>query len=316
VPNLKTKYPPFLLVGATASGKSSLAVELASHFDYEIWSTDSRQCYKYLEIGTAAPTAGEIEKVLHHNIGVLNPDEKESATLFLNRLESKKPNWMQPKKEEKSLLFVGGSTLHAQTLLLGIDDMPTANTANISKLQAELDAEGPAPLLARLKKVDPVYAEIMEGFNKQRCFRALDVWMQSGKPFSSFHTMKATTELKPAIPVVGIQWERDKLYTRINERVDQMWENGLVEEYECVLEKGFPKNSHALQGVGYDEVANFLENKMTRAEAIEKMKTKTRRYAKRQLTWFKRWPFIHWIDAEKKPFMNLCNWVEALPNKR
>jgi tRNA dimethylallyltransferase len=309
-------YPPFILIGPTASGKSSLAVQAAQHFDYEVWSSDSRQCYKHLEIGTAAPSKEEMQDIKHHNIGVLNPDEKESASLFVERLETEKPHWNETTQADKSLLFVGGSTLHAQTLLFGLDDMPSANVANIAELQKQFDEEGVDALLAKLQEADPDYAASMEGFNKQRCFRALDVWMQTGKAFSSFHTKKNFGQITPNIPLIGLQWNREQLYQRINKRVDLMWKNGLVDEYKAVLELGFPKNAHGLQGVGYDEVCSYLANNMTKEEAIEKMKTKTRRYAKRQITWFKRWPFIHWIDAEKTPFMNLCNWVEALPNKR
>lgn len=313
----KYNYPPFLLIGPTASGKSSLAIKAAQHFGYEIWSTDSRQCYEHLQVGTAAPTKEDLAKVTHHNIGVLKPNEKESAALFFERLENARPHWQEPELgKNKPLLFVGGSTLHAQILLFGLDDMPSANEANIAELQKLFDVSGSDVLLAKLQQVDPLYAASMQGFNKQRCFRALDVWMQTGRAFSSFHTKNDPSDLAPILPVVGLQWDREKLYNRINERVDFMWENGLVEEYESVIKQGFSADSHGLQGVGYDEVSHYLANKMSKKEAIEKMKTKTRRYAKRQLTWFKRWPFIHWIDAEQKPFMNLCNWVEALPNKR
>lgn len=316
MPELNANFPPFLLVGATASGKSSLASKIAERYGYEIWSTDSRQSYKFLDIGTAAPTKEELSKIVHHNIGVLLPSEKESASFFMQRLAQIRPDWKRTSNKKKPLLFVGGSTLNAQTLLLGLDDMPSANEQNIEQLNKQFEQEGGASLLAKLNEVDPVYAASMEGFNKQRCFRALDVWMQTGKAFSSFHTKNAKEDLTPSLPVVGIRWDREKLYTRINERVDQMWENGLIEEYQQVISQGYDENAHALQGVGYDEVARYLRNEISLDMAKEVMKTKTRRYAKRQITWFKRWPFIHWIDAENKAFMNLCNWVEALPNKR
>lgn len=287
-----------ILLGPTASGKTELSLQVAGELGIPIISVDSRQCYKHLDIGTAKPSEKELQRVEHYNISNLELDEPDSVQAFSERAEA----W------EKEILsssdhsfFVGGSTLHLQSLIRPIEDIPSANEENIAEIESQIDKEGIEPVYNKLNSVDPEYVKTMDGMNRQRVIRALDVWMQTGKPFSSFHSNEKF-ELPDDTLVFGLQRERQSLYDRINQRVDNMIEEGLVEETKKVLEMGYSKDLQPLNAVGYREIIAVLEDKMELDKAVEKVKTQTRRYAKRQLTWFRRWDFIEWLPAdEKKP---------------
>lgn len=287
-----------ILLGPTASGKTELSLQVAEELGIPIISVDSRQCYKYLDIGTAKPSEKEIQRVEHYNISNLELDEPDSVQAFSARAEA----W------EKKILsssdhsfFVGGSTLHLQSLIRPIEDIPSANEENITEIESQIDKEGIEPVYNKLNSVDPEYVKTMDGMNRQRIIRALDVWMQTGKPFSSFHS-NVEFELPKNTLVFGLQRDRQNLYDRINQRVDNMIEEGLVAETQKILEMGYSKDLQPLNAVGYREIIAVLEVKMELDKAIEKIKTQTRRYAKRQLTWFRRWDFIEWLPAdEKKP---------------
>ena len=287
-----------ILLGPTASGKTELSLQVAEELGIPIISVDSRQCYKHLNIGTAKPSEKELQRVDHYNISNLELDEPDSVQAFSERAEA----W------EKEILsssdhsfFVGGSTLHLQSLIRPIEDIPSANEENIAEIESQIDKEGIEPVYNKLNSVDPEYVKTMDGMNRQRIIRALDVWMQTGKPFSSFHSNQEF-ELPENTLVFGLQRDRRNLYDRINQRVDNMIEEGLVAETQKVLEMGYSKDLQPLNAVGYREIIAVLEGKMELDKAIEKIKTQTRRYAKRQLTWFRRWDFIEWLPAdEKKP---------------
>lgn len=291
-----------ILLGATASGKTSLSLKIAEKLNTPIISVDSRQCFKYLDIGTAKPEAHELELVPHYNISLFNPDENDSAMDFHRRA-------IEWEKEiidiHKPVFYVGGSTLHLQSLIRPFNDLPTANEANLKKLNQEIENKGLDHLYEILKQVDPSYAQKMDGLNKQRILRALDVWMQTGKSFSSFH-QDEDFELPENTLIFGLHRSRENLYERINHRVDSMFERGLIEETEKILNMGFDKTSQSLNTVGYKEVISFLEGNLNKKEMIEKVKTSTRRYAKRQLTWFARWPFVEWLAVEEKSEKELC----------
>tara|TARA_R110001632_G_scaffold76417_4_gene173370 strand:+ start:7277 stop:8194 length:918 start_codon:yes stop_codon:yes gene_type:complete len=287
-----------ILLGPTASGKTELSLQIAEELEIPIISVDSRQCYKHLDIGTAKPSEKELQRVEHYNISNLELDEPDSVQAFSERAEV----W------EKEILsssdhsfFVGGSTLHLQSLIRPIEDIPSANEDNIAEIESQIDKEGIEPVYNKLNSVDPEYVKTMDGMNRQRIIRALDVWMQTGKPFSSFHSNEEF-ELPDDTLVFGLQRDRQNLYDRINQRVDNMIDEGLAEETQKVLEMGYSKDLQPLNAVGYREIIAVLEGKMELDKAVEKIKTQTRRYAKRQLTWFKRWDFIEWLPAdEKKP---------------
>lgn len=285
-----------ILLGPTASGKTELSLQVAEELGTPIISVDSRQCYKHLDIGTAKPSEKELQRVEHYNISNLELDEPDSVQAFSERAEA----W------EKKILsssdhsfFVGGSTLHLQSLIRPIEDIPSANEGNIAEIESQIDKEGIEPVYDKLNSVDPEYVKTMDGMNRQRIIRALDVWMQTGKPFSSFHSNEEF-ELPDDTLVFGLQRDRQNLYDRINQRVDTMIDEGLADETQKILEMGYSKDLQPLNAVGYREIIAVLEGKMELDKAIEKIKTQTRRYAKRQLTWFRRWDFIEWLPADEK----------------
>lgn len=286
----------FILLGPTASGKTKLSLLIAKDLDIPIISVDSRQCYKHIDIGTAKPSASDLKRVQHYNISNLELDEPDSVQAFSGRVES----WEQTiLKDHSYSFFVGGSTLHLQNLIQPIEDIPPADAKNVSLLNHQIETEGIESLYKKLKEIDPDYIPKMDGMNRQRIIRALDVWIQTGKPFSSFHSGLTTKPDKNTL-VFGIKRSREALYNRINHRVDKMIESGLVDETKNILEMGYSKKTRALNAVGYREIIDYLEKVYDLNTAISKIKTQSRRYAKRQLTWFKRWDFIQWLDAESK----------------
>ena len=283
-----------IILGPTAAGKTRLSIELAEELNTSIISADSRQCYKHIDIGTAKPTAEELQRVQHFNISVLGLGEDDNAMDFQRRAEV----WEQQILENSEhVIFVGGSTLHIQSLIQPFNEMPEADEENFAKLNNRIENEGLESLYGVLEEIDPEYLKKMDGMNRQRIIRALDVWMQTGKPFSSFHQQGEIQPDEDTI-VFGLKWPRKKLYDRINQRVDQMLEMGLVEELRSILQAGHSKDLQSLNTVGYKEVIKYLDGEWSLDKAVEKVKTSTRRYAKRQMTWYKRWEFIHWLDAD------------------
>ena len=286
-----------ILLGPTAVGKTDLSIQLARRLNAEIISVDSRQCYRYMNIGTAKPTLQELAEVKHYNISILDPDQQDSAAKFYERTVG----WEREIRDrEKTPLFVGGSTLHLQFVTQPFDDLPPADRENVRKLESRISREGLEKVYETLEKVDPEYTDQMDGMNPQRIIRALDVWMQTGKPFSTFHTEKKEDRLRPGTVVFGLKRKRDLLYHRINRRVDRMFERGLILEVQSILNRGFRPEDPGLNTVGYKEVIAHLQGEISREQMVEDIKTQTRRYAKRQLTWFRRWDFIHWIDLEER----------------
>jgi len=285
----------WMIAGPTASGKSSLAIELAKKTDSEIISVDSRQCYRRINIGTAKPEKEEMKPVEHHNISVLDLTENDSAADFMKRVKQYE---QEMKGRGKSIIYCGGSTLHLQSILRPLDDMPDANPDYIHELNEQIESDGIEQLYKRLQKVDPWYAEKMDGMNRQRIIRALDIWMQTGKPFSSFHQDKKII-LPDNLEVFVLHRPRKKLHERISVRTEQMMERGLVDETESILSDGYSPELQAFNTVGYKEVIAFLKGDLSYHQMVEDIKTSTRRYAKRQITWFRKWEFANWLDVDE-----------------
>lgn len=283
-----------ILLGPTASGKSDLAVLLAEQLQTSVISADSRQCYRKLDIGTAKPSLEMRKRVKHYNIDVLDPDQEDSAMDFQKRAEAWEKEIL---KDNAFVIYTGGSTLHLLSLIQPFNELPEADPDHIYELQKRAEKEGLDVLYQELKKADPKYADKMDGLNRQRIIRALDVYMQTGKPFSSFHT-DDPIEPDDQTLVYGLSLPREELYRRINARVDRMIAKGLVDEVSALLDAGFDPEGQSLNTVGYTEIIRYLNDEWTLDKAIEKIKTHTRRYAKRQLTWFRRWDFINWLDAD------------------
>lgn len=278
---MKNSEKILLVVGGpTASGKTALAIELAKKYHTEIISFDSRQFYKEMNIGTAKPTKEELAQVKHHFIGNLSVKEEwtsgdfeKAAIPLLNELY----------KEKDVVIAVGGSGLYLHALLFGFDNLPERDENLREELQKGFDEKGIEFLQEKIKVLDPEYFKTGEIQNPHRLMRAIEVSTLSGQPYSSLKNQQ--TNKRIFIPkMVEIEMSREVLYERINKRVDEMIKNGLVAEVKSLL--AF-RNHNALKTVGYKEIFEHLDRQITLAEAIEKIKKNTRRYAKRQITWFK-----------------------------
>lgn len=294
-----------IIAGPTASGKTALSIELAKEIDGEIISVDSRQCYKRLDIGTAKPDAEQLSRAVHHNISVLELEDHDSAAKFHDRAIRFRD---EIKARGKRVIYCGGSTLHLQTLIQPLDDIPSADKSNLTRLEKMEEEEGLAALFRLLQEKDPEYAKRMDGLNRQRIFRALDIWMQTGKPFSGFHQQSAP-QLPPNMALFTLERPRKELYERISYRTDRMFDMGFLNEVEVILSDGYDPDLQSLQTVGYREAITYLNGKMGKLEMIEKMKTSTRRYAKRQISWMRRWPFALRLNASEKPVDELLHEI-------
>jgi len=279
------------IVGPTAIGKTSLSILIASYFNTEIISCDSRQFYKEMTIGTAVPEKEELAVVPHHfiqnrsifedyNVGAYERDALNVLdTLF---------------KKHNTVVMVGGSGLYVKSVLEGLDDFPKIDPSIRLELKHVLEKEGIIPLQDQLKKLDVTTYNTIDIENPQRVIRALEICIGTNLPYSSY-TGKLKKKRKFNSIVIGLNGEREKIYERINRRVDLMLEKGLLDE----AQKLFPnKELNALQTVGYKELFSFFEEKVTKDEAIQEIKKNTRRFAKRQLTWFNKDASIYWFDFE------------------
>ena len=270
------------VAGPTASGKTALAIALAKHFDTEIVSCDSRQFYKEMTLGTAVPNSEELAAAPHHFIQQRSIREPYSVGDFQREaLKTLKTLF----KTKDTVILVGGSGMYADALIDGLDVFPEIDSQIRLDLIAKLHDEGIEALSVQLKKLDLTYYEKVDLDNPHRLIRALEVCLESGLPYSSFLGNKKAPDFFTTKKIV-IQWKRQTLYKRINQRVDQIVAAGLEEE----AQKLYPnKNENALQTVGYREWFIHFDGTTDKATAIEEIKKNTRRYAKRQITWFKRY---------------------------
>jgi tRNA dimethylallyltransferase len=295
-----------IIAGPTASGKSSLAIALAAEVDGEIISVDSRQCYKRIDIGTAKPTPDELKRVAHHNISVLELDQPDTVATFTERALSAAEDI---EKRGKTAIFCGGSTLHIQTLIHPLDKLPESDDHNIAKLNRQADEGELEQLYTKLREVDPKYAGKMDGLNRQRIIRALDVWMQTGKPFSSFHSDQEIT-LPENYQMFILHHPRNILHRRIEQRTEQMIEQGLIKETEQILSDGYSPDLQSLQTVGYRQVIEYLSGTLGYEQMAADIKTATRRYAKRQITWMRKWDFGKRINRHEMDESQCLNYIE------
>lgn len=283
-----------VLVGPTAVGKTELAISLARWLDTEIVSTDSRQFYQEMNIGTAKPTENERKTVPHHLVNFLSIQTSYDVKSFeQDALEA-----IQNIFNRKTFaLATGGSGLYVKVLCEGIDEMPQGSEDLKKNLAKRLEQEGLESLANELQAKDPVYYHSADIKNPRRVLRALEVIESSGKPYSSFRQQKKN-QIRPFRTIkIGLQRERETLYKRIDQRVDQMLSAGLFEEAERL----YPyRHLNALQTVGYQEIFSYLDGAYDRTEAIRLIKRNSRRFAKRQLTWFRKDEEIRWFDAGKE----------------
>lgn len=276
------KHPKLLYVaGPTASGKTSLAIALAQHFNTEIISCDSRQFYKEMRIGTAVPSREEQEQVPHHFVQHLSIHNTYTVGNYVRDVLALLPKLFS---QNEVVILAGGSGLYADAVLYGLDEFPEVDPAIRPQLTAIYQQEGIEVLQDLLREHDLQHYQIVDKQNPHRLIRALEVTLSSGKPYSSFLGEKQRPDFFESKAVV-IDWERENLYKRINTRVDQMVAAGLEKEAEELYPH---KNLNALQTVGYREWFAHYDGKFDRATAIEQIKKNSRRYAKRQTTWFRR----------------------------
>ncbi|PTM20874.1 MAG: tRNA (adenosine(37)-N6)-dimethylallyltransferase MiaA [Bacteroidetes bacterium] len=287
--------PSVILAGPTASGKSALAMALAKRLQAEIISVDSRQCYRRLDIGTAKPSPEDLATVPHHNISVLDPDQPDSAMAFYRRAQKAAD---EIRSRDRMVLYAGGSTLHLQSLITPLNNLPESSPENLALLQQELERDGVDALFAKLQVADPKYAAHIDPKNPRRLMRALDVWMQTGRPFSSFHDQHMQADPPDGLLIFALHHPRKTLHARIEERCEQMLDQGLIHETESLLADGYSPDLQAFQTVGYRQVIAYLAGDLSRDQMVQDFKTATRRYAKRQITWLRRWPFVKWLDAD------------------
>ena len=277
-----------VVVGPTGSGKSALAVELAKHYGAPIISTDSRQVYRGLPIGTAQPTVDELAAAKHYFIA----DREVEDNFNCGRYETEALALLEELfKDNRYVVAVGGSGLYVKALCEGMDSLPEADDAVREMLKSRLESEGIGSLVEELRRLDPKYAEEVDLCNPARVMRALEVCLTTGKPYSEQRS-GTVAERWFNIVKIGTDMPRDVLYERIDRRVDMMVEEGLVEEARAM----YPKRAlNSLQTVGYREMFDYFDGTISLAEAIELVKRNSRRYAKRQLTWFRRDESIGWF---------------------
>ncbi len=284
-----------VIVGPTASGKTSVAIEIAKKYNTEIISADSRQFYKEIPIGTATPQSEEMQGIKHHFVGNLTVNDYYNVSKFeQDVMELLKKKF----QKNKIMLMVGGSGLYIDAVCNGIDDLPDADEELRAKLNKLFDEEGFSAIQQKLKQLDPEYYEKVDLNNPKRILRALEVSIQTGKPYSS-HRKGNSAERPFNIIKIGLEIPREQLIERIDRRLDSMIKEGWIEEATSVLPF---KDNNALNTVGYKELFKYLENEWSLDLAIEKIKVNTRRYAKRQMTWFKRDKETTWFspnDSEK-----------------
>lgn len=281
------------IVGPTAVGKTAMAIKLAKQFDTEIISADSRQFYREMSIGTAKPTPDELSQAPHHFINSHSIEEDYSAGDFERDALVKIATLFQTKDV---VIMVGGSGLFVRAVCEGLDNLPKALPETRDQLNKRFEEEGIGPLQTYLKEVDPIYYDQVDISNVQRVIRALEVYETTGLPFSSF--LQNTKAQRPFnIITIGLNMERATLYERINLRVDLMIKEGLLEEVKALVAY---QAKPALMTVGYSEIFDFLEERVSWEAAIDKIKQNSRRYAKRQLTWFKKDQDTRWFDATDK----------------
>ncbi|MFP4527686.1 MAG: tRNA (adenosine(37)-N6)-dimethylallyltransferase MiaA [Candidatus Kapaibacterium sp.] len=288
--------PIIVILGPTASGKTEVSLRLADYFNIEIISADSRQLYRHLDIGTATPTEEELSRAPHHFVSCIDPDEYYSAGQF------GEDAWnaaLEIAGRGNLPVVVGGSGLYIKALCEGLfGEGPSKTRFEVREiLTKRFETEGIEPLYEELKKVDPKSAELYDDRNPRRIIRALEYWHTHGRAFSEAHEEFARR--RNADPLYfAIDYPRDELYGRINRRAEMMWDEGLLDEVERVLEMGYSPKLNSLNTVGYKEAIAYLEGKIDRESAVELMKRNTRRYAKRQLTWFRRYEDIVWLSGE------------------
>ena len=306
----KLKPKVIVIVGPTASGKTALSIELAKTINGEIVSCDSMQIYKDMDIGSAKPTYEEMQGIKHYLIDVVSPDERFSVAEYKKLAEAAIEEILS---KGKTPIVIGGTGLYADSLIYGIEYQEIEYDEKYRKeleIQAQTE-DGLKMLYNQAKKIDEEAIKKISENDKKRIIRVLEIYNQTGKTKTQLEAESRKNEVKYDYKVFAINMDRQILYDRINRRVDIMIENGLIQEVENLLNKYkiFPT---AMQGLGYKEVVQYLNKELTKEEMIEKIKQETRRYAKRQLTWFRKNKETIWIDGQASMKNNINIILEEI----
>ncbi len=291
------KEPLIVLTGPTAVGKTALSVALAKAVNGEIISADSIQVYKYMDIGSAKIKPEEMHGVQHYLIDEIEPDEEFNVMLFQKYANE---YIRQIRKKGKIPIIVGGTGFYIQAVLYGINFTEhETDTSYRDELTHVAKEKGPEFLYERLKEVDPEYADTVHANNRKRVIRALEYFQQTGQKFSEHNEEQRENESPYNFAYFVLSDERERLYNRIEQRIDIMLDEGLVDEVKGLLDRGYTRDLISMQGLGYKEIAAYLEGDMTLDEAVYILKRDTRHFAKRQLTWFRREKEVTFIDKAK-----------------
>lgn len=281
-----------VLIGPTGVGKTELSLRLAEHFQTDIVSADSRQLYAELKIGTAAPTPDQLARVQHHLVGTLQLTDYYSAAKYEEEVLSILTELF---KTKDTVILTGGSMMYVDAICKGIDDIPTVDNETREMMIQKYESEGLEQLCAELKLMDPEYYQIVDLKNPKRVIHALEICYMSGRTYTSYRTQQKK-ERPFNIIKVGLIREREELYQRINQRVDQMMEEGLLKEAEQFFDQ---RQLNSLNTVGYKELFNFFDGTWELPFAIEKIKQNSRIYSRKQMTWFKRDQDIKWFHPDQ-----------------
>ncbi len=294
-----------VILGPTGIGKTTVSFQIAVHFNTEIISADSRQFYSEMKIGTAVPPDNYLEKVKHHFVRFISVKDYYSSNRFESDVLKLLPALF---KKNPLVIMTGGSGMYIDAVCYGIDEIPDIDPLIRNKYNEKYKNEGIESIRALLKFFDPDYYKKVDLRNHKRLIRALEICEMTGRPYSSFLTKKKN-ERDFDILRIGLQMEREALYARINARVDEMINNGLENE---ALKLYHFRDLNALKSVGYSEFFEYFDGKITREKAIELIKRNSRRYAKRQMTWWARDPGIRWFDP--RDIQNIISFIEEKIN--
>lgn len=281
-----------VILGPTGVGKTETCLRVAEHFGIPIINADSRQLYRQIPIGTAAPTAAQMQRVEHYFVGTLDITDYYSASMYENDVMQLLSTYFSP--DRHVALLTGGSMMYIDAVCDGIDDIPTIDDTTRATIKQRYDEEGLAPLLEELKTLDPEYYDIVDKKNPKRVVHAVEICTMTGKTYTSFR--KKEKKQRPFnIIKIGLTRDRQELYDRINRRVEQMMEAGLEEEARSVFAQ---REANALNTVGYKEMFDYFLGIKSKEEAVTQIQGNTRKYCRKQLTWFKRDPSIRWFHPD------------------
>lgn len=292
-----------VITGPTAVGKTALCLDIAKHFDIPIINADSRQIFRELKIGTARPTEEQMREVKHYFVGMLGLEDYYSASLFEQQVLELLGQQFQTRDYA---LMAGGSMMYIDAVCDGIDDIPTIDDATRDLMKRRLSEEGLERLCEELKTLDPDYYDIVDRQNPRRVVHALEICTMTGKTYTSFRK-REKRERPFGIMKIGLNRPREKLYERINQRVDQMMADGLLNEVRSLYPQ---RHLNALNTVGYKELFDYIDGRWPLEEAVERIKGNTRRYARKQLTWYKKDNHIHWFHPDDKE--TIINYISSI----